>query len=79
MDSDDCSDDQEFSEKSARRHFTTHKDHNRAASTSTSKTANPHIFKALCNLDGDSDVPEEELEAVTAFIHQQISGLQPRL
>lgn len=32
-----------------------------AASNSTSKAANPHIFKALCNLGGNSDVPEEEL------------------
>lgn len=37
--------------------------------------ASSHKFKAFSNLDGDFDVPEEKLEAVTAFIQQQIAGV----
>lgn len=30
-----------------------------------------HRFKALGNLDGESDVPEDELEALSNYIHQR--------
>lgn len=39
------------------------------------KSAHPHIFKALSNLDGDSDVLEENLDEVMEFVHQQIAGI----
>lgn len=44
------------------------------ALNSSSSAAGPHVFKALLNPDGDSDVPNKELDAVTAFIHRQIVG-----
>lgn len=40
-------------------------------------SVNPHIFRALSNLDGDSNVPEEELGVVIAYIHEQIAWSMP--
>lgn len=33
-----------------------------------------HRFKTLGNLDGDSDVPQEELDALSVYIYQSIAG-----
>lgn len=35
--------------------------------------AGKHTFRAPSNLDKDSDVPEEELDAMTDYICQQIA------
>lgn len=46
---------------------------------SSSSAAGSHIFNALSNPDGDSDgdseVPEDELDAVSAVIHLQMAGI----
>lgn len=42
---------------------------------SSSSAAGSHIFNALSNPDGDSEVPEDELDAVSAVIHLQMAGI----
>lgn len=39
------------------------------------QNASTHKFRALSILDGDLDIPEEALDAVTAFSQEQIAGL----
>lgn len=34
----------------------------------------PHQFKALSNLEGDVDIPDEEMEAINNYILQQIAS-----
>lgn len=39
------------------------------------ETKEKHVFRVLGNLDGDSDILEEELLAVNAYVRQEIGGL----
>lgn len=50
-----------------------HKKNGHTAAWSPSIAASKHIFRALSNLDVGSDVPKEELDTVTDYIHQQIA------
>lgn len=61
-------------EHSAGSTFTSQSKINYTAGRSFAIAVGKYKFRALSNLDGDFDVPEEELDAVTAYIYQQIAS-----
>lgn len=54
-----------------------HKKNGHTAAWSPSIAASKHIFRALSNLDVGSDVPKEELDTVTDYIHNRSHSAPP--